>query len=170
MNADKTKRSRCLLIRVHLRSSAAIHCFFLMTLENPVAAHQPVPPRAPAPGSELNTKLPHPGDPETMPKPRRSTRKGSQMSRLDRAMAALAEVQARTAANKTELNSAMDALAEAETKTDAIMARLGRTMKRLAEAQSETDADLSNLSPETRSLGRQLLAYLNRSEEHTSEL
>ena|ERR1035438_8996784 len=102
-----------------------------------------------------------------MPKPRRSARKASQMSRLDRAMAALAEAQARTAANRTaanttELNSAMDALAEAQTITDAILARLARTMKRLAEARIENDADLSNLSPETRALGRQWQEYLNK--------
>ena len=110
-----------------------------------------------------------------MTKPKRSARKGSQMSRLDRAMASLAEAQARTAANRTEFNSAMDALAKAHpeteaqaetesqlTKTDAIMARLGRTMKRLAEAQRESDADLSNLSPETRALGRQWQEYLNK--------
>ena len=110
-----------------------------------------------------------------MTTPRRSARKGSQMSRLDRAMTALAEAQARTAASRAKLNGAMDALTKAQaetdapaeteaqfTKTDAIMARLGRTMKALAEAQSENDADLSNLSPETRALGRQWLAYLNK--------
>jgi hypothetical protein len=43
-----------------------------------------------------------------------------------------------------------------------MMARLARTMKRLAEVQRENGAELSNLSPETRALGRQLLAYLSK--------
>jgi ABC-type transporter Mla subunit MlaD len=76
-----------------------------------------------------------------MTTPKRSARKGSQVPRLDRAMTALAEAQVRTGA---------------------IMSQLARTMTALADARSEADAELSNLSPETRALGRQLLAYLNK--------
>jgi chromosome segregation ATPase len=104
-----------------------------------------------------------------MPTPKRSARKDSKMSRLDRAMAALAEAHARTAAQRARLNDAMDDLGKAQAeseaqsaRTDAAMAKLASTMKRLAEAQREWTAELTSLSPETRALGSRFQTYLNK--------
>src|ERR1035441_4888953 len=111
MNADKTKRSRCLLIRVHLRSSAAIHCFFLMTLENPVAAHHPVPPRPPTSGSELNSKQPYSGGWRLMQIDKHPAKHDSQIARLEQVMTVLAEAQVKTEDSTDRLNLALADLA-----------------------------------------------------------
>jgi prefoldin subunit 5 len=89
------------------------------------------------------------------------------VSRLDAAIANLAEAQARTEVRVERLAQRIDQLAEAQARTEARVERLAQRIDQLAEAQARTEARVEELSREMSLLVKVVRRLGLRTDEHS---